>query len=157
MPATMNQLLRGLFRPVFLADKTPGGYMLEPRDRASLPEAMGRIRDMILPRSMGGQSVYLPVEHNSMEPHGRLVNYFPESYEPGDVFLLLEGPAAISASQPLQVLAGIYLGDGRVLTADAAGAGVCVRRFDILDVLLQKANVALCLRPYLCDLKQGPG
>ncbi len=148
LPETMNQLIQGLFKEeMALGAGATGGYMLQPKAMDEMTDEYKRIRGMIPADHITGQVVDLGIRQETMRPMNRVMTYFPEAYQPGDIFIVLNGSRALSVTDPSDVDVYIYLGNSRV--ASQFKNGVRVRNFADTVELTLDSNIVLCLRPTL--------
>ena len=148
LPDTMNELIDGLLKQ----EPAPGaggtnGYMLQPKSMDELTEEFKRIRGMIPADHITGQVVDLGVRAETMRPMNRVMTYFPDAYQPGDIFIVLGGDRSLTVTNPTDLDVYIYLGGGRVFAQYRDS--VRIRKFaDTVEQTLD-ANIVLCLRPTL--------
>ena len=146
LPDTMNELIAGLFNQVQApgAGKT-GGLMLAPKAYEELDASWKSIRDMVIKDHITGQVVDLGLRPETMKPHDRVMTYFKEAYEPGDIFIVLNGDPTVKVTDPTDVTVYIISSNGKVITA--AKNGIRTRNFDDTICLTLDSNVVVALRP----------
>ena len=148
LPDTMNELINGILKQ----EPAPGaggtnGYMLQPKAMDELTDEFKRIWGMIPADHITGQVVDLGVRAETMRPMNRVMTYFPDAYQPGDIFVVVGGNRALTVTDPANVDVYIYLGGGRVFAQYRDS--VRIRKFaDTVEQTLD-ANIVLCLRPTL--------
>ena len=146
LPDTMNELIAGLFNQVQAAGagKT-GGIMLAPKTYEEMDDQYKAIRDMVIKDHITGQVVDLGLLPETMKPHDRVMTYFKEAYEPGDIFIVFGGDPAISVADPADVSIYIIDDSGRCITS--AKNGIRTRKFEDTVCVTLDANVLVALRP----------
>ena len=146
LPDTLNELLDGLFNQVQAAGagKTQG-LMLAPKTAEELEGRFKTISEMVIKDHLTGQVVDLGLLPETMKPHDRVMTYFKEAYEPGDIFIVLGGDPSITVEDSKDVSVYIMDDSGRVITANKTG--IRTRKFDDTICLTLSSNVVIALRP----------
>lgn len=148
LPKTANQLIAGILNQV-QAEKNGTGStvtMLQPKKRGSMTAQYRAIYDMILPDHLTGRMIHLGFDQESMYPRDRVITYFADSYQPGDVFLLVRGSQSVTARTE-NVTVAVHLGQGLMAVPRSDGRGFAIRTFDEVVPDCLDANLVLVLRP----------
>ena len=156
-PATMQELVDGLFEPVMATGcaKT-GGWILQPKAAESMTEEFKTINNMILLDHRMGQLVWLGSSPDTCYPKDRVPFYLKENYVPGDIIATLGGDAAdafdadgkfIAKSEDVEIW--IYLGDGKV--AAMGNNGFAIKTFSKTVERCHIKNVLVALQPTLTN------
>ncbi len=147
LPETVNELLAGVTEQVQVAGASAsGGYMLVPKAADAISEEFKNIYNMILPEHLMGACLYFGIDADSMQPQGRAMTVFEDSYMPGDIFLLVGGDSYVDAKAE-DVDVYINLGGGKVAVQDKSG--LRVRNFKDTVPACMAHNVVITLRPTL--------
>jgi len=156
LPETVNELLTGIAEKVQVAGASAsGGYMLVPKAADAISEEFKNIYNMILPEHFAGACLYFGISPDSMQPQGRVMTMFRDSYMPGDIFIQVDGESYVDAA-PEDVNVYINLGNGKVAASDKNG--LRIRNFKDTVPLCLKNNVTIALRPTLVydDIMPAP-
>ena len=147
LPETVNELLAGVTDKITVPGAgTSGGYMLQPKAADAIADEFKNIYNMILPEHLMGACLYFGIDASSMQPQGRVMTVFEDSYMPGDIFILVGGDSYVNAKAE-DVDVYINLGGGKVAVQDKNG--LRIRNFaDTIPACMQH-NVVITLRPTL--------
>ncbi len=153
LPATMQELVRGLFETTMAAGcAVTGGYILQPRAEDSMTDEFKTWNSIVLRDHRMGQVVWLGSSPDTCYPKDRVPFYLQENYMPGDVIVTLGGDAGDIfdgdgnfSADPESVEIFIYLGNGKVATM--ANNGFSVKAFSKTVERCHIKNVLVALRP----------
>lgn len=148
IPAKMQDILDALFTVVDVEkSETTGNKLLSPKPVDQLDETGKYLHSMFVPEHLSGKSVKGELYENSMKIQDRTMEYQEGAYEPGDIFLCMQGSSYLKVENPSDVMVYIYLGNGKVAASD--GKNVKIVNFKDSVACLLRMNVSMALRPSL--------
>ncbi len=144
LPGSMSEIVQNLFTTIQVEDapKTDN-RMLALRSVEELAPEYRVFTDMIIEDHLTGQLVNLGTHPDTQKPENRVMTYFQEAYQPGDIFLAWQGRYDIV--KPDQVVPYVYLGVGKL--AVPGDGGFRIVDFESSIERLGQANVVIALRP----------
>lgn len=148
LPSTLQEISDHLLTVIDAPDApSTNDKILTPRAFEELSPEYKVFSDMIIDDHLTGQMVYLGTHPDTQKPENRVMTYFQEAYQPGDIFLVWSEAANKAEIQSYRVITYVYLGMGRVAAPSTGG-------FQVVDFgtsieRLGQANLVIALRPTL--------
>jgi len=143
-PDAMSEIVENLFTVISVEDAPKSdNRMFALRPAEELTPEYRVFTDMIIDKHLTGQLVNLGTHPDTQKPENRVMTYFAEAYQPGDIFLAWQGRYDIVKSD--QVVPYVYLGSGKL--AVPGEGGLRIVDFETSIERLGQANVVIALRP----------